>query len=199
MSLSDEIEIRIAGNLCQPVTLIRRSGLTLATTRIGASPVGLVGGMLEGVPVTAGAGGDGMANAAAFAARAGLGSRVILRGSLVLRSVSRSKNGHPQWRRGQWPCRSPARSRSSWSNVSSMSRRPLGSGGRPSADSIWYTVAQRMRCQLRAPTWLTQRLNDATQTTALVLLIALLFHQQYRCGARAGRPPLMPLPRVNRR
>jgi hypothetical protein len=86
MSLSDEIEIRIAGNLCQPVTLITRGGTTLATTIIGASPIALVDGRMEGTPVTLPLEVHGAANAAAFAARAGLGSRVILRGRLEQRA-----------------------------------------------------------------------------------------------------------------
>jgi hypothetical protein len=51
MSLSDEIEVRIAGNLCQEVTLKRRRGATLATTIIAASPTALVDGQLDGAPV----------------------------------------------------------------------------------------------------------------------------------------------------
>jgi hypothetical protein len=82
MSLSDEIEVRISGNLCQPITLITRGALTLATTIIGASPVALVSGQMAATPVYLPLEVRGASNAAAFAARAGLGSRVIVRGTL---------------------------------------------------------------------------------------------------------------------
>src|SRR5215213_2897166 len=85
MSLADELEIRVAGNLCQPVTLITRGGTTFATSIIAASPIGLIGGRMEGTPVYLSLEVHGMANAAAFAARAGVGSRVILRGTLEQR------------------------------------------------------------------------------------------------------------------
>jgi hypothetical protein len=88
MSLSDEIAVRIAGNLCQPVTLITRGGTTFATTIIGASPVALVGGQLESTSVKLALEVHGRANAAAFAAHAGMGSRVILRGTLELRATT---------------------------------------------------------------------------------------------------------------
>ena len=83
MSLADEVEVRIAGNLCQTVTLITRDGIRLATTVIGASPLALIGGRMDGTPVYLPLEVHGAANAAAFAARAGVGSRVILRGTLA--------------------------------------------------------------------------------------------------------------------
>jgi hypothetical protein len=85
MSLADEIEIRISGNLCQPITLITRGGMRLATTIIGASPVALVAGQMAATPVYLPLEVRGAANAAAFAARAGLGSRLIVRGTLEQR------------------------------------------------------------------------------------------------------------------
>ena len=88
MSLADELEVRIAGNLCQPVTRITCGGSTLATTRIAASPIALVGGRMERTPVTLALEVHGAANAAAFAARAGVGSRVILRGTLEQRAMN---------------------------------------------------------------------------------------------------------------
>jgi hypothetical protein len=89
MSLSDEIEVRIAGNLCQEVTLGMRDGTTLATTIIAASPTALVDGRLDGAPVRLALEVRGTANAVAFAARAGIGSRVILRGRLEQRETTR--------------------------------------------------------------------------------------------------------------
>jgi hypothetical protein len=84
MSLADELEIRVAGNLCRPVTLITRGGTTLATSIIAASPIALVGGRVDSTPVYLSLEVHGMANAA-FAARAGVGSWVILRGTLEQR------------------------------------------------------------------------------------------------------------------
>jgi hypothetical protein len=88
MSLSDEIEVRIAGNLCRPVTLITRDGTTLAMTVIAASPIALVGARMDSTPVKLTLEVHGAANAAAFAARAGVDSRVILRGTLTQRSTT---------------------------------------------------------------------------------------------------------------
>ena len=87
MSLGDEIEVRIAGNLCRPVTVVRHGGTTFASTIIAASPVALVGGRMDSPPVTLLLEVHGAANAASFAARAGVGSRVILRGTLEQRPV----------------------------------------------------------------------------------------------------------------
>ena len=89
MSLSDEIEVRIAGNLCQEVTLKTRHGATLATTIIAASPTALVDGRPEGALVRLALEVCGTANAVAFAARAGIGSRVIVRGRLEQRETTR--------------------------------------------------------------------------------------------------------------
>lgn len=82
MSLADEIEIRIAGNLSRPVTTCTRDGQIRATTTIVASPIVLVDGLMAGRKVALPLEVRGAANAAAFAARAGVGSRVILRGTL---------------------------------------------------------------------------------------------------------------------
>ena len=91
MSLSDEIEIRVAGNLCRPVTLVMRGGTTVATTIISAAPIALVSGRIEHTSVRLALEVHGAANAAAFAARAGVGSRVILRGTLEQRSITGSE------------------------------------------------------------------------------------------------------------
>jgi hypothetical protein len=85
MSLADELEIRVAGNLCRPVTLITRGGTTFATSIIAASPIALVGGRMNCTPIYLPLEVHGRANAAAFAARAGVGSRIILRGTLEQR------------------------------------------------------------------------------------------------------------------
>jgi hypothetical protein len=88
MSLTDELEVRIAGNLCQPVTLITCGGTTCATSSIAASPIALVGGRMDSTPIRLLLEVHGAANAAAFAARAGVGSRVILRGTVAQRSTT---------------------------------------------------------------------------------------------------------------
>jgi hypothetical protein len=89
MSLADELEVRVAGNLCEPVTQITRGGSTCATSRIAASPIALVGGRMDSTPIRLLLEVHGVANAAGFAARAGVGSRVILRGRLEQRPVTR--------------------------------------------------------------------------------------------------------------
>jgi hypothetical protein len=47
MSAQDEIEVRVAGNLCRPVTLTLRDGVWVAASRVAASPIALVGGQLS--------------------------------------------------------------------------------------------------------------------------------------------------------
>jgi hypothetical protein len=85
MSLSDEIAIRVAGNLCRPVKVVSHGGERVAATVIAAAPIALIGGRLDGAPTYLPLEVRGAANVAAFAARAGVGSRLILRGCLEQR------------------------------------------------------------------------------------------------------------------